>query len=312
MTSVDDVRAANSANSADSAAPGVAAGAANSDGAAGAAAPSASTPQPSSLVQLPTGKQDTRRSRRFSGFERFLGVVLFFALWELAVRVGWINPRDLAAPSKVLDVGWDMLRDGTLGPAIWASLKRVLWGFAIGVPIATLLALAAGLSRIGDDLIDRNVQMLRFVPVIGLQSLFILWLGIGETVKVTLIVIGVAFPVYVNTYSAIRQINPGYMELARVVGLGRWQRIRRVVLPGAMPGFLVGVRLATAIAWLILVFAEQINATTGIGYLIIRAQTFFQSDVIIVCLLVYAVLGLITDTLIRQLEKGVLRWQPGR
>jgi sulfonate transport system permease protein len=150
------------------------------------------------------------------------------------------------------------------------------------------------------------------VPVIGLQSLFILWLGIGETVKVTLIVIGVAFPVYVNTYSAIRQINPGYMELSRVVGLGRWQRIRRVVLPGAMPGFLVGVRLATAIAWLILVFAEQINATEGLGALIIKAQTFFQSDVIVVCLLVYAVLGLITDTLVRLLEKGALRWQPGR
>jgi sulfonate transport system permease protein len=267
---------------------------------------------PSALVRLPTGQQDTRRSRRFSGFERFLGVVLFFALWELAVKVGWVSSQDLPAPSKVIDVAWDLLRDGTLGPAIWASLKRVLWGFAIGVPIATVLALAAGLSRLGDNLIDRNVQMLRFVPVIGLQSLFILWLGIGETVKVTLIVIGVAFPVYVNTYSAIRQINPGYMELARVVGLGRWQRIRRVVLPGAMPGFLVGVRLATAIAWLILVFAEQINATQGLGALIIKAQTFFQTDVIIVCLLVYAVLGLITDTLVRLLEKGLLRWQPGR
>jgi sulfonate transport system permease protein len=264
------------------------------------------------LVRLPTGKQDTRRSRRFSGLERFVGVVLFFALWELAVKVGWLDPKDLAAPSKVVSVGWDMLRDGTLGPAIWASLTRVLWGLAIGIPVATALALAAGLSRIGDDLIDRNVQMLRFVPVIGLQSLFILWLGIGETVKVTLIVIGVAFPVYVNTYAAIRQLNPGYLELSRVVGLGRWQRIRRVVLPGAMPGFLVGVRLATAIAWLILVFAEQINATNGIGYLIIRAQTFFQSDVIVVCLLVYAVLGLITDTLVRLLEKGALRWQPGR
>jgi sulfonate transport system permease protein len=285
---------------------------ADADALTDAVAPTASAPTAPPLVRLPTGKQDTRRSRRFTGLERFLGVVLFFALWELAVRVGWISAKDLAAPSKVLDVGWDLLRDGTLGPAIWASLKRVLWGLVIGIPVATALAVAAGLTRIGDDLIDRNVQMLRFVPVIGLQSLFILWLGIGETVKITLIVIGVAFPVYVNTYSAIRQINPGYMELSRVVGLGRWQRIRRVVLPGAMPGFLVGVRLATAVAWLILVFAEQINATEGLGALIIKAQTFFQSDVIVVCLLVYAVLGLITDTLVRLLEKGVLRWQPGR
>ena len=279
---------------------------------AGPIAQSAAAQPALPLVQLPTGKQDTRRSRRFSGLERFLGVVLFFVVWELAVRVGWISAKDLAAPSKVVDVGWDMVRDGTLGPAIWASLRRVLWGLAIGIPVATLLALAAGLTRIGDDLIDRNIQMLRFVPVIGLLPLFILWLGIGETVKVTLIVIGVSFPVYVNTYSAIKQLDPGYLELSHVVGLGRFARVRRVVLPGAMPGFLVGVRLATAIAWLILVFAEQVNAEQGLGALIIKAQTFFQSDVILVCLLVYAVLGLVTDTLVRLLEKGLLRWQPGR
>jgi sulfonate transport system permease protein len=122
----------------------------------------------------------------------------------------------------------------------------------------------------------------------------------------------VAFPIYVNTYAAIRQIDPGYHELARVVGLGRVARIRRVVLPGAMPGFLVGLRLAAAVAWLVLVFAEQINATNGLGYLITKAQTFFQSDVIVVCLLVYAMLGLVTDTLVRLLEKGLLRWQRGR
>jgi sulfonate transport system permease protein len=275
-------------------------------------APAAPAAAPSLLVRLPTGQQEKRRDRRLRDLERFIGVVLLFAFWELASQVGWLSADVLSAPSKVVSVGWDMFRDGTLAPALWASLTRVLWGFVIGVPIATALAVAAGLTRVGDDLIDRNIQMLRFVPVIGLQSVLILWLGIGETVKITLIVIAVAFPVYVNTYSAIRQIDPGYHELARVVGLGRVAQIRRVVLPGAMPGFLVGLRLAAAVAWLVLVFAEQINATNGLGYLIIRAQTFFQSDVIVVCLLVYAVLGLITDTLIRLLEKGLLRWQPGR
>ena len=278
-----------------------------------ATAPSSPAPAPApALVQLPTGQQDKRSRRGLRGVERFLGVVLLFAVWEFAAQVGWLSPKTLAAPSTVINLGWEMLRDGTLGPALWASLSRVLWGLAIGIPLATFLAVAAGLTRIGDDLIDRNIQMLRFVPVIGLQSVLILWLGIGETVKITLIVIGVAFPVYVNTYSAIRQIDPGYLELSRVVGLGRVARIRRVVLPGAMPGFLVGVRLATAVAWLILVFAEQINATNGLGYLITKAQTFFQSDVIVLCLLVYAVLGLITDSLVRALEKRLLRWQPGR
>ncbi|HXY91879.1 MAG TPA: ABC transporter permease [Acidimicrobiia bacterium] len=271
------------------------------------------TAAPPGLVRLPTGSTDHRPRRLVPrGVERFLGVVLLFALWQFASHVGWLSPRVLAAPSTVLTLGWDMLRDGTLGSALWASLGRVLWGMGIGVPLGAALAVVAGLTRLGDDLVDRNVQMLRFVPVIGLEPVLILWLGIGETAKVSLIVIGVAFPVYVNTYSAIRQIDPGYLELARVVGLRRPAQIRRVVLPGAMPGFLVGLRLATAVAWLLLVFAEQINAHDGLGYLMIRAQTFFQSDVIVLCLVVYAVLGLVTDTLVRLVEKVVLRWQPGR
>jgi sulfonate transport system permease protein len=154
--------------------------------------------------------------------------------------------------------------------------------------------------------------MLRFVPIIGLEPLLILWLGIGETAKISLIVLGVAFPVYVNTYSAIRSLDPGHAELARVLGLGRAERIRRVVVPGALPGFLVGLRIATAVAWLLLVFAEQLNAHSGLGYLMIRAQTFFQSDVIVVCLVLYAVLGLLSDGVVRFLERRLLRWQPGR
>src|SRR5262249_45533445 len=187
-----------------------------------------------------------------------------------------------------------------------------LWGLGLGVPIGVGLAVASSLTRAGDDLIDANVHMLRFVPIIGLQSLLILWLGIGETAKISLIVLGVVFPVYVNTTTAIRTIDPRYHDLATVLGLSRRARLGRIVLPGALPGFLVGLRLATAVAWLLLVFAEQINASSGLGYLMIRAQTFFQSDVVVVCLVIYAVLGLTSDGLIRFVERRSLRWQPGR
>jgi sulfonate transport system permease protein len=180
------------------------------------------------------------------------------------------------------------------------------------VPIGAALALASGLTRVGDDLLDANVQMLRFVPIIGIQPLLILWLGVGETAKVSLIVMGVAFPIYVNVCSAIRSLDPGHRELATVVGLNRVGLIRRVVIPGALPGLIVGLRMSAAVAWLLLVFAEQLNAHSGIGYLMIRAQTFFQTDVIVLCLVVYAVLGLISDGLIRALERRVLRWAPGR
>ncbi|MFN8050696.1 MAG: ABC transporter permease [Acidimicrobiales bacterium] len=265
------------------------------------------------LVELPTtGATTHRRLRVPGGVERLVGVVILFAVWEAAARVGWLSPRTLAGPSTVLTAGWDLARDGTLGHALWASLQRVLWGLAIGVPTGTVLALVASLTRIGDDLLDSNVQMLRFVPIIALQPLLILWLGIGESAKISLIVLGVSFPIYVNTYAAVRAIPPGYDELAQVVGLRRRTKLRRVVLPGAVPGFVVGLRMATAAAWLLLVFAEQLNASSGLGYLMIRAQTFFQSDVIVVCLVVYAVLGLTSDALVRFTERRVLRWQPGR
>ena len=272
---------------------------------------------PEGLVALPVGRSDAaeqpaRRRLIPKGVERLLGVVLLFALWETASRLGWIAPDILAGPSTVLTAGADLVRDGTLGSSLWASLQRVLWGMAIGIPIGTALALISGLSRLGDNLVDANVQMLRFVPIIALQPLLVVWLGVGETVKISLIVLGVAFPVYVNTSAAMKSLDPRYRELADVVGLNRRQLVRRVVLPGALPGFLVGLRLATAIAWLLLVFAEQINATSGIGYLMTRAQVFIQTDVIVVGLVTYAVLGLLSDALVRSLERRLLRWQPGR
>jgi sulfonate transport system permease protein len=212
----------------------------------------------------------------------------------------------------VLTTGWDMVRDGTLGSALWTSVQRVGWGLAVGIPAGAVLAIVAGVTRVGDDLLDGNVQMLRFVPIIGLQPLLILWLGIGETAKVSLIALGVAFPIYINTSTAIRSVDPGYDELASVVGLSRWDRVRRIVLPAALPGFLVGLRMASAVAWLLLVFAEQINASSGLGYVMIKAETLGLSNTIVVCIVVYSVLGLVTDSVVRFVERKALRWQPGR
>jgi sulfonate transport system permease protein len=281
-----------------------------------AGSPSAPGTPPPALVRLPTatdGKRVARQGRRgVSGPSRLIGVALMVAIWEVASLLGWIQPQDLAPPTSVLSTGAHLLANGTLGSALWASLQRVFWGLAIGIPIGAALALAAGLSRTGERLIDSNVQVLRFVPIIGLESLFVLWLGVGETAKISMITLGVMFPIYINTYAAIRSIDPSYGELADVVGLRRWARIRRIVLPAALPGFLVGLRLAMAVAWLLLVFAEQINASSGLGYLIVQAQTYFQSNVIVVCLACYAVLGLLTDVFVRSLEGALLRWQPGR
>lgn len=272
-------------------------------------------PPPSALVRLPTANSASPAGRRFklgAGPGRLIGVALLVAVWEVASLLGWVQPQDLAAPTTILSTGAHLIANGTLPSALWASLQRVFWGLAIGVPIGAALAVAAGLSRTGERLIDGNIQVLRFVPIIGLESLFVLWLGVGETAKISMITLGVIFPIYINTYAAIRSIDPSYGELADVVGLGRMARIRRIVLPAALPGFLVGLRLAMAVAWLLLVFAEQINASSGLGYLIVQAQTYFQSNVIVLCLACYATLGLLTDVFVRSLEAVLLRWQPGR
>ncbi|HEY3832891.1 MAG TPA: ABC transporter permease [Acidimicrobiia bacterium] len=274
------------------------------------------------LVTLPTRTTGTtsgsgarvprRKVRVPTGVERLLGVLLLLALWQLASSTGHLSSDTLAGPISIGRSAWHLTQDGTLQSAIWVSLKRVLFGLAIGVPIATVLAIVAGLSRVGDDLVDAPMQMLRFLPIIGLQPLVVLWFGIGETAKVSLIAFAVAFPIYINTYAAIRAIDPKHLELARVVELRRSTLLRRVVVPGALPGFLVGLRMAVAVSWLILVFAEQINATNGIGYLMVRAQEFFQTDVILVGLAVYAVLGLFSDALVRALERKALAWRSTR
>jgi sulfonate transport system permease protein len=270
---------------------------------------------PAELVKLPTAQSGEHKRSGYHvprSIERLAGVVALVAFWELAARAGWLSPSILAAPSAALTAGWDMLRDGRLTDAIWASLQRVTWGLTIGIPVGVALALCAGLSRLGDDVIDANMGMLRFVPIIAIQPLLILWLGVGETTKITLIVLGVIFPIYINVSAAVRAVDPGLLELSRVVGVGRTQLLRRVILPSILPGFFVGLRYAVALAWLLLVFAEQINAGSGIGFLMIRAQTFFQTDVMVVCIVVYAVLGLLTEAVVRSLEHHLLRWQPGR
>ncbi|HWJ64747.1 MAG TPA: ABC transporter permease [Acidimicrobiales bacterium] len=267
------------------------------------------------LIALPTGQEPAGERRKLGiprGVERLLGVVLVLVAWALATNLGWISTKTLPKPGTVAVVAVDLWTDGTLQSALWASIQRVAWGLGIGVPIGTALALVVGLSRLGDDLIDTNISAFRFVPIIALQPLLVVWLGVGETVKVTMIVLGVAFPIYINTTTAIKSLHPGYRELADVVGLTKGQLIRKVVLPGALPGFLVGLRMAVAISWLLLVFAETINATSGLGKVMSDASLFGKTDVLILGLIIYAVLGLTTDAGVRFLERRLLAWQPGR
>jgi sulfonate transport system permease protein len=240
---------------------------------------------------------------------RMFGPLIFLFLWWLFTKTGVLSTVALAPPQSVAKAGWHLIVNGELISAIWASLQRVLWGFLIGGVIGITLALLAGLFRLGEDLVDATMGMLRTVPWVGLIPLFVVWFGIGESPKIALVALGVTFPLYINTYAGIRNVDAGLVETGTSLGLGRWKQIRHVVLPGALPGLLVGLRYSLGIAWLALVFAEQINASNGIGYLMNNAENYFETNVIIFCLVVYAVLGLTTDLIVRLLIRFLLPWR---
>ena len=241
---------------------------------------------------------------------RAVGPLLLVLAWQALSATGVLPEEVLAAPSTVLRSAAQLVATGELQAAMWASLGRAAAGLAIGAFFGVTLAVLSGLFRLGEDLIDASVQMLRTVPSVALIPLLIIWFGIGEAPKIALIAIGTAFPLYLNVYAGIRNVDAGLIEAGHTLGLSRAAMIRHVVLPGALPSGLVGLRYALGIAWLGLVFGEQINATEGIGYLMSTAREFFQTDVIVVCLVVYALLGLAVDLVVRLLERILLSWRP--
>lgn len=253
------------------------------------------------------------RRRTASGNRQLLSWLVPAALvlaWEAFARFGKIPPYILPAPTKVIATGIALVQDGTLVSDIGISLLRAASGFAIGGSIGFALGIAVGFSRTAGLLLDRTILMLRAIPFLAVLPLVIVWLGIGEGAKIFLVAFGVAFPIYMNTVLGIRQVDPKLVELGRVTGLSTWTLIRRIILPGALPSILNGVRYALATAWLALVVAETIAASSGIGFLAMDAREFLRTDVIVLVIVIYAVIGVAADSLARLLERRLLAWHP--
>ncbi|MDH6623034.1 sulfonate transport system permease protein [Streptomyces sp. LBL] len=252
----------------------------------------------------------SRRTRVPRWLRRTTGPLVLLVLWQLLSSTGVLAPDVLASPGRIAQVGRDLIADGSLPSAMGTSLQRVAVGLLLGTVIGTGLALVSGLFRFGEDLVDAPVQMLRAVPFVGLIPLFIIWFGIGEAPKVAIITLGVTFPLYLNVYAGIRGVDSQLIEAGESLGLSRWGLVRHVVLPGALPGAMTGLRFSLGVSWLALVFAEQVNADSGIGFLMVQARDFLRTDVIVVCLIVYAFLGLLADFVVRTLERLLLQWRP--
>lgn len=229
-------------------------------------------------------------------------------LWETAARVGFIAPQVLPAPSSVLETAVNLARNGDLFVHLGVSLLRAACGFVIGGTLGLALGVIVGFSPLAQALLDRSVQMVRAVPFLAMLPLVIVWFGVGEVAKIFLVALAVLFPIYINTMLGIRQIDPKLMELGRVVGLERAAIVRRIILPGAMPSILTGLRYALAHAWLALVIAETLATTKGIGFLAMDAREFLNTNVIVLTMIIYAIIGVVADALVRLLEGRFLSW----
>ncbi len=257
-----------------------------------------------------------RPHRGLRALLRLISPVVVLLLWQGENKLGLVSTQKLPPPAEVWSTAVSLVTTsspayGTLQGAMLVSLERVAIGFGCGAAAGIGLAMLTGLSRIGEYALDPLMQMLRTLPLFGLIPVFIVWFGIGEQPKILLITIGTAIPLYLNTFAGIRGVDGKLAEVGRVLQLRRRELIGQIVLPGALPQLFVGLRLSLGAAWLSLVVAEQINANAGLGFMINQAEQFDRNDVIFVCLLVYCILGLLTDALVRLLERRALAWRRG-
>jgi sulfonate transport system permease protein len=236
--------------------------------------------------------------------------VLLVLIWQAASDHHLLTTRILPAPSDVLRALWTGLKDGSLPRNVAVSSWRALQGLLIGGSLGFIAGLLTGMSRLAEQLLDSSLQMLRNIPHLAAIPLVILWFGIDEEAKIFLVALGVFFPLYANSFYGIREVDRGLIEMGQVYGLSRLAVIWRILLPGALPSILVGLRFSLGLMWLSLIVAETISATSGIGYMTMNAREFMQTDVVILGILLYALLGKLADVATRMIERRVLDWHP--
>jgi sulfonate transport system permease protein len=248
------------------------------------------------------------------GWLRLISLLAVVGIWQLLSATGILPATRLASPVTIAHTAYTLVTTnsptyGTLQASLLVSAERWGIGLCVGVAIAVLLAVASGLSRIGEYAFDPVLNAARSIPLLGLLPLFIVWFGIGNMPKILIVVLGALFPMYVNTFAGIRGVDPKLGELGQVLGLSRWELVRHVVLPGSLPSALTGLRLSVVGSLLALVVGEQINANAGLGFMINTAEQFLANNIIMVCLFMYAILGLLADGAVRLVERRALAWR---
>lgn len=235
--------------------------------------------------------------------------VILIAVWEwLSIR-GVFPAYQLPAPRAILSTIAAMYQDGSLWAHVGITTYRVLFGFILGTAAAVLLGAFVGFYKQAEQVFDPLIQAFRSIPSLAWVPLFILWMGIGESPKITMIAVGVFFPVYLNCVSGILGVDRKLIEVGRMYGLGPVQLIRRVILPASLPSFLVGLRSGLGLGWMFVVAAELMGASQGLGYLLVLGQNTLSPETIIASIILFALVGKLTDWILKRLEEKALHWQ---
>jgi sulfonate transport system permease protein len=236
--------------------------------------------------------------------------VAILVIWEVLAEAGVLGPTYAPAPTAIARTAANLWQQGVLGPDLAISMRRAAIGFALGLGVGILTGVTGALLTSGEHLFNGIVQILNTIPILAILPVMIVWFGINELPKVLIIAFGAFVPMYLNLFAAIRGIDQRLVEMARTTGARRWRLVTRVIFPGAMPGFLVGLRFSLAYSILGLVAAETVNANSGIGFLITNGQTYLQTNQVFVGLVIYSILGLLADQFVRFLQRVLLRWRP--
>jgi sulfonate transport system permease protein len=240
---------------------------------------------------------------------RLIFPTMIIIIWQLIGCFGWVTKTVLPTPWEIILAAKNLAVSGVLLANMKVSIIRAACGFVIGGGLGLALGTLVGLSAKSESLLDPTLQMVRTIPHLAITPLFILWFGLGEESKILLIGLGAFFPLYVNTFLGIRKVDAKLFEVARILEFSKWKQIKLLIVPSALPNILLGIRLSLGAAWLSLVVAELMGSTAGLGYMMMDARQFSNTDIVFVGIIIFAIVGKLTDSLVRLMEKHFLKWQ---